>query len=334
MKYNRLGATDMQVSELSFGGSTLGNCYGDVDFDSKKNALIKAIKEANVNYIDTAPWYGNLKSERVIGEILQEVPREAYFIGTKVGRYEPEPSRMFDWSYGKTIASVKNSLELLKIECIDLIQVHDPEFCSDYFNQIIEETLPALDELRRQGKVRYIGINGYPMYIYEELLRRSSVKIDTLLTYARLTPINNDFLEELERLKEKKLVQNVGVINAAATGMGLLTPGSKVMCDWHPGRKETKQAVFDALGQVESLFPGVNIVRICVRYPIERLNKEICQTTLVGIRSVEEVEWNFMNLEPLSDVENSALDFLINKFNDLDTSWEGVEFAAFHKNFT
>ena len=252
----------MEVSELSFGGSTLGNCYGDVDFDSKKRALIKAIKETNVNYIDTAPWYGNLKSERVIGEILQEVPRKAYFIGTKVGRYEPEPSRMFDWSYDKTIASVESSLKLLKIEYIDLIQVHDPEFCSDNFNQIIDETLPALDKLRKQGKVRYIGINGYPMYIYEELLRRSTVKIDTVLTYARLTPINNDFLKELENLKEKKLIQNVGVINAAATGMGLLTPGSKVMCDWHPGRKETKQAVFDALGEVEKSFPGVNIVRI------------------------------------------------------------------------
>lgn len=76
-----------------------------------------------INYIDTAPWYGQGKSEELLGKALKDVPRSAYYIGTKVGRYELDVENMFDFSAKKTRESVEKSLKLLGISTIDVIQV-------------------------------------------------------------------------------------------------------------------------------------------------------------------------------------------------------------------
>jgi aryl-alcohol dehydrogenase-like predicted oxidoreductase len=70
-----------------------------------------------------------------------------------VGRYEPNFEKMFDFSAAKTIESVDQSLQLLGLDYVDVIQVHDIEFADD-INQVILETLPALEKVRQQGKAR------------------------------------------------------------------------------------------------------------------------------------------------------------------------------------
>ena len=79
--------------------------------------------KAGINYIDTAPWYGQGRSEEVLGRALRQVPRQAYYLATKVGRYELEVGGMFDFSKERVTRSVSESLERLGVEYLDLIQV-------------------------------------------------------------------------------------------------------------------------------------------------------------------------------------------------------------------
>lgn len=91
----------------------------------EKDAIetIRQALRSGLNYIDTAPYYGQGRSEKVIGKALEGVPREAYYIATKVARYEVPPKKQFDFSYEKTLESVDVSLKYLGLDYVDLIQV-------------------------------------------------------------------------------------------------------------------------------------------------------------------------------------------------------------------
>ena len=87
--------------------------------------LVQEVVKAGINYIDTAPWYGQGRSEEVLGAALAEVPRGAYYLATKVGRYDLETAGMFDFSAERVRRSVMESLARLRLDYIDLIQVRD-----------------------------------------------------------------------------------------------------------------------------------------------------------------------------------------------------------------
>lgn len=86
--------------------------------------MVRQAIRGGINYIDTAPYYGQGRSEQFLGKALQGVPREAYYIATKVGRYETAPSeKQFDFSHDKTLESVNVSLNYLGLDYVDLVQV-------------------------------------------------------------------------------------------------------------------------------------------------------------------------------------------------------------------
>ncbi|XP_037795324.1 L-galactose dehydrogenase-like [Penaeus monodon] len=234
MTYHPLGNTGMQVSRLSLGGGPIGGLYGNTLETECVNMIHSALK-SGVNYIDTAPWYGNGRSEEVLGKALKDVPRSAYYIGTKVGRYEPCVERMFDFSGDRVARSVDHSLELLGLDYVDVIQVHDLEF-AESVDLIVNETLPALQKVVEQGKARHIGITGYPLSLLKEVVERSSVKIEVVLSYARNTLIDDVLKEYLPFFQSR----NIGVISACAVAMGLLCEGEPP--EWHPAQQEIKDA--------------------------------------------------------------------------------------------
>merc|ERR1712051_883680 len=160
MEYRRLGKTDMMVSKISLGGASFGNIYGNVTQETVNEIVLKAV-QSGINFIDTSPWYGQGVSEERLGIALKNIPREKYYIATKVGRYEQNPlHKMFNFSACKVEESLKDSLKKLQIPYVDLIQVHDIEF-SQSIDQIVQHTLPALKKLKEQGLARYIGITSY-----------------------------------------------------------------------------------------------------------------------------------------------------------------------------
>ncbi|XP_074036955.1 uncharacterized protein isoform X2 [Leptinotarsa decemlineata] len=199
MKYNKLGDTGINVSEISLG--TAGFCYfyGNYDIEECRKTVHEAIKNG-INFIDTGPWYGHGVAEEILGKCLKGVPRKAYYIGTKVGRYEKDPELMFDFSMKKTKESIDISLKKLGIDYVDILQIHDIEFAPS-LDFIFNETLPAVVDIVRAGKARFIGITGYPVSTLLEFIQKSSVQIHTILSYCRLTMIDDtlkSFIPELE----------------------------------------------------------------------------------------------------------------------------------------
>lgn len=162
MKYNRLGNSGLFVSELAFGAMTFGTMEGLADLNlggldqQQASALVARAFEAGVNLFDTADFYGD--SEGYLGQALRDLggKREDYLIATKVFGPMGRGPNDAGASRGHIMDAVKNSLKRLGTDHIDLYQIHafDPA-------TPIEETLRALDDLVRQGHVRYVGISNW-----------------------------------------------------------------------------------------------------------------------------------------------------------------------------
>src|SRR5258708_9287983 len=116
-------------------------------------------------------------------------PRDGYYRGTKLGRYD---RAHFDFSARRVVESVDVSLSRLGVDYLDIMLCHDIEFVE--MSQIVEETLPALRKIQQQGKVRFVGISGYPMNIFRFVLDRT--ELDVMLSYNHYT-LQNAMLADL-----------------------------------------------------------------------------------------------------------------------------------------
>src|SRR5713101_1474329 len=160
MQPRPLGKTGVELSRLSFGASSLGQEFRQVDLNEALRSVRVAL-DLGMNFIDTSPYYGRGMSECLLGVALREIPRDRYYLGTKLGRYAPSH---FDFSARRVVESVDVSLERLGVDYLDVILCHDVEFVD--MARIIDETLPALRKIRQQGKARFVGVSGYPMNVF------------------------------------------------------------------------------------------------------------------------------------------------------------------------
>ncbi len=247
-----------------------------MDAEEGKRAVHLAF-EKGINFFDTSPFYGDTKSESALGAAIKDLPRDEIVVATKVGRYGAET---FDFSAERVMASVDESLERLGISYIDLIQCHDMEFV--HLDQILNETLPALSELKRLGKVKHIGITGLPLKIFEYILDRVPVgTVDCVLSYCHYTVCDSTLDNIVPYLKSK----HVGIINASPLCMGLLTKRGPPV--WHPAPAELIHAAKAAADACTDL--GVDIADVALQYS---LKNESIATTLVGMCTTEQVEEN------------------------------------------
>jgi L-galactose dehydrogenase len=228
MKYRILGKTGWKVSVLGFGAAPLGATHGAYPEKEGIRAVHTAI-DLGINFIDVAPYYGLTMAESVLGKALKGISREKYYLATKVGRYGPD-EKDFDFSAERIARSVDESLQRLRLAHIDLIQCQDVEFAS--VPHLIDETIPALQKLKRQGKVRHIGITGLPLKAFRKILDRTQV--DAVHSYCHFCLTNTTLVQLFPYLEEKR----VGIINAAPLGMGLLT--EKGPPKWHPAPSKVR----------------------------------------------------------------------------------------------
>ena len=155
MNYRTLGHTGTKVSPLCLGAMMFGN-WGNQDHDDSIRIIHRAL-DAGVNFIDTADVYSGGESEQIIGKALAGGKRENVVLATKVhGTMGDDPNELGN-SRRWIIKEVENSLRRLGTDWIDLYQIHRPEADTD-----IDETLGALTDLVRAGKVRYIGSSTFP----------------------------------------------------------------------------------------------------------------------------------------------------------------------------
>lgn len=321
MPYKTLGQTGLKISALSFGASSLGNVFRSTNETEGIEVVREALRQG-INYIDVAPWYGHGLAEKVLGKALEGIPRTAYYIATKVGRYQPEVDRMFDFSAERTLQSVDGSLQRMGLDYVDVIQVHDMEFAPN-LDIIINETLPALRKVQQSGKARFIGITGYPLENFRTVLERSTIKIDTVLTYCRACIHDSGLRDYTPFFKEK----GVGVINASPIAMGLLS--NRGPPDWHPATKEIKDAC--AKAAVFCNDNGCDISRLAMAYT---LGFPGVDSTLFSTASLENLRKNISSVySPLSSKEEEILKEAIKRYIDPLTKchWEGVEVEEYKR---
>ena len=167
MKYRLLGRTGLKVSELCLGTMTFGqNFYGIAVVDQPDaNAMVARALEAGINFFDTADVYSYGESETVLGQALKDcsVARDKAIIATKVRSAMSEAATAgtgdvnnVGLSRQHIFSSIEQSLQRLATDYIDLYQMHGWDILTP-----VEETLRALDDLVRQGKVRYIGCSNW-----------------------------------------------------------------------------------------------------------------------------------------------------------------------------
>ena len=154
MKRRLLGRTGLEVPILAFGASSLGAEFRRVTVEEAL-ASVRVALDLGMNLIDTSPFYGRGMSEVLLGIALKDVPRDSYTLCTKLGRYD---LGHFDFSARRVAESVDVSLHRLGTDHLDIILCHDIEFVP--MQQLVDETIPALQRIRHAGKVRFIGFSG------------------------------------------------------------------------------------------------------------------------------------------------------------------------------
>ena len=175
----RLGKTSLNLTSLGFGASSIGAEFGQFDLTTSLSSVRTAL-DAGINFIDTAAYYGRGMSEVLLGQILPQIPRDQIVVSTKLGRYAPQH---FDFSAKRVAESIDVSLERMRLDTLDIVFCHDIEYGD--IQQVIDETLPALARQVEKGKVRYIGISGYPMKNFERVIPTGL--IDCAITYNHYT---------------------------------------------------------------------------------------------------------------------------------------------------
>ncbi len=276
MEKRALGKTGLDLTTLSFGASSLGAEFRQIDIAEAFRSVRVAI-DSGMNFIDTSPFYGRGMSEVLLGQVLPDIPRDQYYLGTKLGRYS---GTHFDFSARRVEESIDISLERMRVDHLDIILCHDLEFVE--MSQIVEETIPAIRKQVEKGKVRFVGVSGYPMKMFKYVLERAD--IDVVLTYNHYT-LQNDMALELAPICEEK---GVGLMNAAPFSARLLT--SAPLPAWHKATPQVREVAKAAADHCTSR--GSDLAKLALQFSIANPRFTTCVTGSANPQRVQQwVDW-------------------------------------------
>jgi aryl-alcohol dehydrogenase-like predicted oxidoreductase len=276
-----LGNTGLNLPILSFGASSLGAEFRAIDVNEALRSVHVAL-ENGMNFIDTSPYYGRGMSEVFLGVALEGVPRDSYTLCTKLGRYAPAH---FDFSPKRVAESIDVSLERLRTDHLDVILCHDVEFVDlDY---IVNETLPAVRKAQQQGKVKFVGVSGYPMKMFRYVADRAP--LDVILSYNHYTLQNTMLADLVPYLKSK----GIGVMNAAPFSARLLT--SAPLPKWHKAPPEVRQVAVRAARHCADR--GSDIAKLALQFSIANQEMTTCVTGSASPKRI--AEWAKWAAEPI-----------------------------------
>lgn len=282
----------MNLSHLGFGASSLGSVFRPTNLNDSIKAVETAI-EGGINFIDVSPYYGHYKAETVLGEALKNIPRDKYFLSTKVGRYGKDGVNTWDYSAQRAKESVYESMDRLHIDHIDLINVHDIEFQAALpggLQKVVDETLPALVELRELGVVGHVGITDLQLENIKWVIDHTEPgTVESILNFCHYCLNDDKLIDFMDEFEQK----GIGVINASPLSMGLLS--SRGVPDWHPAPKRLVDACARAAEFCRE--KGYPIERLAIQYSVS--NPRIA-STLFSSANPENVKRNieWANEEP------------------------------------
>ncbi len=316
MRYRQLGRTGLFVSEMCLGAMTFGGAgrwlaIGQQDQQTAED-LIQTSLDHGVNFIDTADVYSDGMSEKILGQGLKNlgVKRSDVVIATKVyGQMGTGPNDM-GASRGHIMDGVQRSLERLQLDHIDLYQIHANDSVTP-----VEETVRALDDLVRQGLVRYVGVSNWQAWKIMKALgyaeHRNLARFETLQAY--YTIAGRDLEREIAPLLQD---QKMGLMVWSPLAGGLLSgkfgPGSngpegarRVSFDFPPVNRDRAWACVAAMREVAAAH-DTSVARVALAW---LLAKPWVTTVIIGAKTREQLEDNLAAAElTLTDAELASLD--------------------------
>ncbi len=300
MKYNQLGNTGLFVSEICLGTMTFtgdlkpGGIWagiGDVDQKLATQIVEKSVA-AGVNFLDTADVYSAGQSERLTGQAIKDLglKRSAVVIATKCyGRMGPGPNDI-GASRGHIMDSVARSLERLQTDHIDLYQIHATDSVTP-----VEETMRALDDLTRQGMVRYVGCSNWQAWRVMKAngiaAAHGGARLETIQSYYSIA--GRDLEREIVPMMAD---QKVGLMVWSPLAGGLLSgkfgPGSngpegarRVAFDFPPVNRDRAWACVDAMRAIGDRH-GASVARVALAYV---LHKPFVMSVIIGAKTMEQL---------------------------------------------
>jgi aryl-alcohol dehydrogenase-like predicted oxidoreductase len=319
VKYNQLGRTGLYVSEIALGTMTFG---GNADAGMWKaigalqqdevDAIVGRALASGVNFIDTADVYSFGESERLLGQSLQNlgVKRSDVVIATKVyGEMGPGPNDR-GASRGHIMDSVQKSLERLQTDHIDLYQIHGNDPVTP-----IDETLRALDDLTRQGLVRYVGVSNWQAWRIAKALgiseARDYARFETLQAYYSIA--GRDLERELVPLMNSEKV-GLMVWSPLAGGYlsGKYSPGGegagdgrRASFDFPPIDRTRADACVEVMREVGKA-RGASPARVALAW---LLAKPHVMSVIIGAKTIEQLDDNLAAVDlQLTSEEVGQLD--------------------------
>ena len=318
MKYNQLGRTGLFVSEICLGAMTFGGmsegvwkAIGSLG-QAEVETLVGRALAAGVNFIDTADVYSVGGSERVLGQALKSlgVARKDVVLATKVFGVMGEGPNDRGASRGHIMDSVSASLDRLQTDHIDLYQIHGADTVTP-----IDETLRALDDLTRQGMVRYFGVSNWSAWRIAKALGISEARgygrFETLQAYYSIA--GRDLERELvPMLTEEKL----GLMVWSPLAGGLLsgkyapdaaapTDARRAAFDFPPVDRDRAWACIDVMREIGEA-RGLSVARVALAW---LLAKPHVMSVIIGATTVAQLDDNLAATEvALSEAELAQLD--------------------------
>jgi len=300
MKFNQLGNTGLFVSEIclgtmTFGGQGMFKVVGELDLKGATGLVARAL-EAGVNFLDTADVYSAGNSEKLTGQALKDigVRRSDVVIATKCfGRTGAGPNDL-GASRGHIMDAVARSLERLQTDHIDLYQIHGTDVVTP-----VEETMRALDDLTRQGMVRYVGCSNWQAWKIMKALGLSAqhgwARFETLQAYYSIA--GRDLEREIVPMLND---QKVGLMVWSPLAGGLLSgkfgPGSngpegarRAAFDFPPVNKDRAWACIDLMREIGHARGGASVARVALAYV---LAKPFVTTVIIGAKTMEQLDDN------------------------------------------
>lgn len=301
MRYKKLGHTGLFVSELCLGTMTFGGeggMWGKIGnlAQSEAEKLVGGALDAGINFIDTANVYSEGRSEIITGQALKnlKVPRENVVVATKVfGETGTGSNNSRGSSRYHIINSVKESLQRLQLDHIDLYQLHGFDPATP-----IEETLRALDTLVQQGHVRYIGVSNWAAWQIMKALgiseRLGLTRFASLQAY--YTIAGRDLERELVPMLQS---ENVGLMVWSPLAGGLLSgkygrdgkaeEGSRrIEFDFPPVNKDRAYDCVDVLREIADS-KGVSVAQVALAW---LLHQQVVSSVIIGAKRVEQLNDN------------------------------------------
>jgi L-galactose dehydrogenase len=273
VQYKLVGRTGLSVSQIGFGASALGNVFGSIT-DQDSDQAVAAAVDAGINVFDVSPYYGMTLAEERLGRAIGS-HRSKIILATKCGRYGTSD---FDFAADTVIRRFEDSLRRLRTDYVDILQLHDVEFGD--IEQIVSETIPALQQLKKAGKTRFIGITGYPPDLLAKIA--ACTVIDTVLSYCHYNLLIDDMDETLTPLAKSA---GLGLFNASPLHMGLLSDNA--IPDWHPAPPRVRLAAERVVAECRKhgVSPTALAIQFCAAHPY-------VASTFIGMSHRQQVLFN------------------------------------------